>query len=143
MAVMTPEENPAHYKALFTVTEKEVDDNNHHLNNVHSVQWIQDISLEHSAKCGGTKVMEDMGASWMITTHHIDFKAQAFIGDVIEGETWVPEYARISTNRHCKFTRVSDGKVIFQAVTTWVLMDVAKGRPVAIPENLKDCFRNK
>ncbi len=142
MAAMEQETNFTEYSEEFTVTPEMIDRNNH-MNNVYGVQWIQDIAINHSDSCGGTKVMESLGASWMIRTNHIEYKAQAFLGDVIRGTTWVPEYSRITTNRYCKFVRVSDGKEIFNSVTTWVLIDTARERPIAIPDLIKDCFRNK
>lgn len=140
MAAMENEPNFTEFTEEFTVTPEMIDRNNH-MNNVYGVQWIQDIAIHHSDTCGGTKVMESLGASWMIRTNHIEYKAQAFLGDVIRGTTWVPEYSRITTNRYCKFVRVSDGKEVFSSVTTWVLIDTEKERPIAIPEHLKDCFR--
>jgi len=142
MAAMEQEPNYAEYTEEFTVTEEMID-RNKHMNNVYGVKWIQDIAVNHSEKCGGTKVMESLGASWMIRTNHIEYKAQAFLGDVIVGTTWVPEYSKITTNRYTKFVRVSDGKELFTSVTTWVLIDTARERPIAIPECIKDCFRKK
>ena len=139
---MQLEENPAVFEQEFVVTEAMIDRNNH-LNNVVCVQWIQDISVNHSNSTGGTDLMEALGCGWMIHTQHVEYKAQAFLGEKIKGITWVPEYSKISTNRHCKFIRESDGKEIFSSVTTWVLVDMKRGRPVAIPEELKDKFRRK
>lgn len=139
---MEQEQNPAIHTLEFTVTEKEID-RNHHLNNVVCVQWIQDIAVSHSNITGSTKLADDLGAAWMIHVQHVEYKNQAFLGDVIKGETWVPEYSKVSTNRRCRFTRVSDGKEIFTSISTWVLVNVKNGRPMVIPEEMKDFFRNK
>lgn len=142
MATMVPEENFIEFSEEFTVLPSMIDRNNH-LNNVACVQWIQDIAVNHSDSSGGTRRMDELGAGWMIRAHKIDYKAQAFLDDILLGTTWVPEYSKISTNRHTRFVRLSDGKEIFSAVTTWVLVDLKSGRPIAIPDDLKDFFRKK
>ena len=134
--------NFVEYTKEFRVDDSMIDQNNH-LNNVVCVEWIQDIAVEHSDVTGGTTRMRELGCAWMIRTQHVEYKAQAFLGDEIVGTTWVPEYSKVSTNRHSKFVRKSDGKEIFSAVTTWVLVDVKRGRPIAIPEDLKDYFRSR
>ena len=139
-AAMEKEENFSEYKKTFRVDESMID-RNRHLNNVVCVEWIQDIAIEHSDLTGGTQKMEELGAGWMIRTQHVEYKSQAFLDDEIEGTTWVGEYSKISTNRFSKFVRKSDGKEIFSAVTTWVLVDLNRGRPIAIPEELKNYFR--
>lgn len=139
---MESEVNYTEYSENFIVEDSMID-RNHHLNNVACVQWIQDISLHHSNDVGGTKKMDELGCGWMIRTQHVEYKAQAFLGDKICGTTWVPEYSKVSTNRYCKFVRLSDGKEIFSSVTTWILLDFNRGRPIAIPEELKDFFRKK
>ncbi len=141
MAVsMQAEENFSEFSQDFSVTETMIDRNNH-LNNVVCVQWIQDLAIAHSDTTGGTAEMERLGCAWMIRTQHVEYKAQAFLGEKIRGVTWVPEYSKIATNRHSKFYRLEDGKELFSAITTWVLVDIKRGRPVAIPESLKDFFR--
>lgn len=139
---MEKEPNFAEYEKTFRVDETMIDQNRH-LNNVVGVKWVQDIAIEHSDVTGGTRRMDELGCGWMIRTQHVEYKTQAFLGDEIVGTTWVPEYSKIATNRYTKFVRKSDGKEIFSAVTTWVLVDLKRGRPVPIPEDLKDFFRKK
>lgn len=139
---MESEPNFSEYSKEFRVDESMIDRNGH-LNNVAEVQWVQDIAVEHSNVTGGTRRMDELGCGWMIRTQHVEYKAQAFLGDKIVGTTWVPEYSRIATNRCSRFVRKSDGREIFSAVTTWVLVNLKSGRPVEIPEDLKDFFRKK
>lgn len=142
MAVAHPELHPGKFKSTFKVTEVMIDYNGH-MNNVIAAKWIQDIALEHANACGATEVAERLNAGWMIRTQHIEYRAQAFLGDEIEGTTWVPEYARSFTHRLCSFRRLSDGAEIFNSETTWVLIDRGKGRPMGIPEELMEKFREK
>ena len=58
---------PMQFTQVFKVTPEMIDDN-HHFNNVWSVQWIQDIAIAHSDSVGGTALMREQGAGWMIHT---------------------------------------------------------------------------
>jgi len=55
----------------------------------------------------------------------------------------VASYSKVMSVRKCRFERVSDGKVVFESETQWVLMDMKKGRPFAIPQEIKDRFQVK
>lgn len=123
---------PHVYTETFKVTPEMIDDN-HHFNNVWSVQWIQDISKNHSDNVGAIDLMHQLGAGWMIRTQHIEYKNQAFLGDEIKGNTWVERFNKFLSFRRCRFERVSDGKVIFESETQWVLVDMNRGRPMTIP----------
>ena len=133
---------PMQFTQVFKVTPEMIDDN-HHFNNVWSVQWIQDISIAHSDSVGATDVMYQFGCGWMIHTQFVEYKNQAFLGDEIRGTTWVAGYSKVASVRKCRFERVSDGKVVFESETQWVLMDMKKGRPFAIPQEIKDRFQVK
>lgn len=142
MAVAHPEPHPGKFSEVFKVTEDMIDYNGH-MNNVVAAKWIQDITLDHANACGATEVANALNAGWMIRTQHIEYRAQAFLGDELEGTTWVPEYARSFTHRLCTFRRKTDGAEIFSSETTWVLIDRSKNRPMGIPEELMEKFRDK
>lgn len=128
------------YMETFKVTPEMIDDN-HHFNNVWSVQWIQDISKAHSERCGGTALMREMNCGWMIREQHVFYKNQAFLGDEIRGTTWVDSFGRLTSQRRCRFERVGDGKVIFESETQWVLVNMEKGRPLPIPAEMVNLYR--
>lgn len=133
---------PMEFVENFKVTPEMIDDN-HHFNNVWSVQWIQDISKDHSEVVGGMELMHKLGAGWMIRIQHIEYKNQAFLGDEIKGATWVDKFSRLVSFRKCRFERVSDGKVIFESETQWILVDMNRGRPMALPDEMMNLYRKK
>lgn len=133
---------PMEFVENFKVTPEMIDDN-HHFNNVWSVQWIQDISKDHSEVVGGMELMHKLGAGWMIRIQHIEYKNQAFLGDEIKGTTWVDKFSRLVSFRKCRFERVSDGKVIFESETQWILVDMNRGRPMALPDEMMNLYRKK
>ena len=139
---MIPSPNPEYFTHEFVVDESALD-HNHHVNNVVFIQWIQDYSILHSDVCGSTAVTDAMGCTWMIFNHHVEYKAQAFLGDKIKLTTWVSDYARASCKRRCRFERVSDGTVVLESETIWAFIDAKRGRLTAIPENVKLLFQTK
>ena len=140
MSSVVENPNPVVHSRTFVVAPEMID-LNHHLNNVWPVQWIQDISVEHSDLAGGTALMRELGGAWMIHVQHVEHRNQAFLGEEIKGSTWVAAYGRLTCVRKCRFERVSDGKTIFESETEWVLVDVKRGRPMAIPEEMKALYR--
>jgi acyl-CoA thioester hydrolase len=46
----------------------------------------------------------------------------------------------VASLRKCRFERVSDGKVIFESETQWVLVDMKRGRPMAISDEMKRLY---
>ena len=131
--VMEENANPMKFEKLFKVTPEMIDENKH-MNNVWAV---------HSDSVGATDVMYQFGCGWMIHTQFVEYKNQAFLGDEIRGTTWVAGYSKVASVRKCRFERVSDGKVVFESETQWVLMDMKRGRPFAIPQEIKDRFQVK
>ena len=119
-----------HHK--FIVPEDAIDGNGH-VNNVEYVQWMQDVAILHSNHQGGTaeKYLE-LGSSWIIRTHYIEYLAPAFAGDEIEALTWVSDMRRVSSLRKYKFRRASDQTLLAKAETRWVYIDMESGRPIHI-----------
>jgi acyl-CoA thioester hydrolase len=84
--------------------------------------------------------MHELGAAWMIHIQHVEYKNQAFLGEEIRGTTWVAAYGKVASSRRCRFERISDGKIIFESETQWVLVDVKRGRPMAISDEMKKLY---
>ena len=89
--------NPMQFTQVFKVTPEMIDDN-HHFNNVWSVKWIQDIAIAHSDSVGGTLLMKNVGAGWMIHVQHIEYKNQAFWAMKSAGQ---PGWRRTAAWRAC------------------------------------------
>lgn len=140
MVSMEENLNPVEFSMDFKVTAEMIDQNKH-MNNVWAVQWIQDIAVAHSKSVGGTDLMESMGFGWMVHTQFVEYKAQGFLDDCVRGTTWVAAYSKVASLRKTRFVRISDGKILFESETQWVLMDLKKGRPTMIPAEMKAKFQ--
>ena len=119
------------FEQLITVTETHCDALQH-VNNVVYVQWLQDIAAAH----WNSKVPADITASvvWMLRKWEIEYKAQAFPGDVLRIDTWTGAHSAVTWDRHFTITRVNDNQTILSATSVWILIDQSTGRPKRIDE---------
>jgi len=115
-------------------------DRHRHVNNVAYVQWMQDAAIRHSAAAGCTQMTEAIGATWVARMHRIEYLSPAFAGEAITVLTWVADFRKVRSLRRYKFIRNADQKVLAQGETDWVLVDVATGRPRAIPSEMVKLF---
>jgi acyl-CoA thioester hydrolase len=123
------------YIYTFSVPQDAIDENGH-VNNVHYVQWMQDVAVRHYEFIGGVPPMQALGATWMVRSHHIEYLAPAFAGDEIEIRTWVVNVRRVRSLRRYEFVRKSDGRLLSKGETDWVFVNAISGRPLAIPEEV-------
>jgi acyl-CoA thioester hydrolase len=127
------------YRFNLTVPAEAVDENRH-ANNVAYVQWMQEAAIQHSAACGGTRLAQALGASWVIRTHRIEYLSPAFAGDAVTVVTWVVNFRKVRSLRRYRFIRAADQTVLAEGETNWVFVDAATGRPQAIPDEIRKAF---
>ena len=101
-----------------------------HANNVEYVRWVQDVAGAHwLAICPPAGRDQYV---WVVREHRIRYKQPAFAGDVLRATTWVGETSGATSLRLTHLSRLSDGKLLCEAETTWVLLDPRSGRPVRV-----------
>ena len=115
-------------------------DENGHVNNVQYVQWMQDAAVQHSNAAGCTQVTLDLGATWVIRSHRIEYLRPAFEKDRLVVLTWVSNFRKVRSLRKYRFFRASDKAILANGETDWVLVDAVEGRPMAIPNHLASVF---
>jgi len=135
-----PQTTPSQlYRQDFTIPPQAIDENGH-VNNVHYVQWMQDVAVQHYAALGGLPPTQAIGATWVVRSHTIEYFNPAFAGEQIEIRTWVVNLRRVRSLRRYEFIRKVDNRLLVKGETDWVLVDASTGRPVAIPENILNLF---
>ncbi len=132
-----PEETPFQYE--FDVDSNSIDQNGH-VNNVVYVQWMQDVAIRHADMCGGSAITHELGGSWIVRSHSIDYLHPAFCGDRIVAITWVVNFQKVRSLRKYEFIRKSDNATLAKGATEWVYINVRSGRPSIIPEQVRNCF---
>jgi acyl-CoA thioester hydrolase len=127
------------FRYRFKVPDDSVDQNGH-VNNVHYVQWMQDIAVRHYESIGGVPPTQEIGATWVVRSHHVEYLAPAFAGDEIEARTWVVNLRRVRSLRRYEFTRLTDGILLVRGETDWVFVDAQSGKPRAVPAAVARIF---
>lgn len=115
-------------------------DANRHVNNVQYVQWMQDIAVAHAEAAGVSRLVRELGATWVVRSHHIDYRRPAPDGAVIRVQTWVASVDGSRSVRKYRFSETADGRLLVLAATEWVYVDLNRGRPAPIPESVSRAF---
>ena len=112
-----------------------------HVNNQEYLRWMQDVAIEHSTRLGWPmgRYLE-IGASWYVKSHFIDYLRPALLGDEIIIATWVSGMFERNSPRQTLFLRASDRQIIARAETQWIFVSLRNGRPIAIPDDLRSAF---
>jgi acyl-CoA thioester hydrolase len=124
----------------FTVPPAAIDANGH-ANNAEYVRWMQEAATAHSDARGWTLARyQQVGGTWVIRSHHIEYLRPAFAGEAITLATWVGGFEARESPRHYLFVRERDQKVLARARTLWVFVEAATGRATLIPDELRSAF---
>ena len=115
-------------------------DRNGHVNNVEFVRWMQDAAVHHSDAVGCTVATRELGCTWVVRSHAIDYLRPAFAGESIEVRTWIDDYRRAFSKRKYEFHRLGDGLLLARGETNWVYIDASSGRPRTIPAEIQRLF---
>ena len=127
------------YPYEFTIPESAVDENGH-VNNVVYVQWMQDAAVRHYEAMGGRQPTLELGATWVVRSHTIEYLSPAHAGERIKILTWVVNIRRVRSLRRYRFVRVKDEQLLVRGETDWVFVDADSGSPRAIPTEVASLF---
>ena len=107
-----------------------------HVNNVVYVRWVQDVAVAHW-QAGATREQQN-AIAWVVVRHEIDYKRPAMPGDTVVARTWVGTATAQTFERHTEILR--NGKVLVRARTLWCPVDIRSGRPLRVPQQVRDRF---
>jgi acyl-CoA thioester hydrolase len=128
------------FQYLHTVADDEIDGQGH-ANNVVYVAWMQAAAIAHSASLGWTaERYRQLGKGWVARQHKIDYLQPAYLGDELIVETEVLEMKKVTSRRHYRILRRSDGQLLARAETHWAFVDYATGKPTRIPAEIAGAF---
>ena len=102
---------------------------------------MQDIAQKHFDFIGGTALTMALRATWVVREHKIEYLQPAYVGEVIEVQTWVDNIRRVRSLRKYRFIRTSDEMLLVLGETDWVFVNVDTGRPSRIPDVILEVFR--
>ena len=112
-----------------------------HASNVSYVRWIQDAAVAHSTAVGlDVAAYRARGAVFVVVRHEIDYRRPALLGDALDVETRVCAMGTATSERRTVIRRAEDGVELARAVTRWAHVDLARGRPTRIPDDVRTRF---
>jgi acyl-CoA thioester hydrolase len=131
---------PRVFIKTLTVSNDAIDMNGH-VNNLVYLSWMQDLAIQHSDAQGWSigRYLK-IGGSWVVRSHFIKYLHPGLLGDVISILTWVSGASKRSSTRKYLFWRERDQKIMAEAETHWVFVDLKTGRPCLIPSELRSAF---
>jgi acyl-CoA thioester hydrolase len=116
-------------------------DENRHVNNIAYVRWMQDVAVEHSSLRGWPmRRYLESGGTWVVRSHYVEYLRPAFEGDSLRVATWVSDLDAPRSTRRYVFWRDGEHRPVVRAETLWVFVDMANGRPHAVPDDLASAF---
>jgi len=116
----------------------DVVDRNGHVNNVAYIEWLQDAAIRHARERGCLAATDAAGATWVVRSHYIEYLAPAFAGETLTMLTWVVNFQKVRSLRKYKLIRAADQTVVARAETDWVFVNAKTGRPMTIPDEVKN-----
>ena len=131
---------PAIYEHPLTVPESAIDDQGH-VNNLEYIRWLLRAAMAHSAAQGWThERYRELGAGWVVRSHHIEYFQPAFAGESLVVVTWVADFRKIRSLRKYKIIRPADDALLVRAETDWAFIGLEHRVPRRAPPELIDSF---
>ena len=112
-----------------------------HVNNVHYLQWLENVAWDHSVALGMRP--EDytrLGQGMVVRRHELDYVAPALLGDRVLLATWIVGLDRLSLHRRYQFVRESDGATLFRGATHFVCVEIASGKVRRMPAEFTEVY---
>lgn len=127
------------HSITITVVDSDIDELGH-ASNIAYVRWLQDVAIAHSSAVGlDVSAYKKLGGVFFVRRHEIDYMRPVLRGDRLEVRTWIDSAMAAKCKRATEILSAS-GMVVAQAMTTWGYVDIATGRPVRIPELIRNAF---
>ncbi|MCF8714119.1 acyl-CoA thioesterase [Joostella atrarenae] len=125
------------FTEIITVKEDDLDDL-FHVNNVRYIQWVQDVAKNHWLTEATEEMLENY--IWMVLTHYIEYKGQAFLGDELLLKTYIKKAAGVTSTRIVEIYNNKTDKLLLHSKTEWCLINKENKRPIRLTEDLKNMF---
>ncbi|MFK7953158.1 MAG: acyl-CoA thioesterase [Ekhidna sp.] len=109
---------------------------NSHVNNITYLQWAVDLSREHWL----SEVSEEIANNnfWVVRSHHIEYKKQAFLGDELQIKTFVESVKGPLSERIVEIRR--DETLIAEVNSSWCFIDLVTQKLKRVPEDIQELF---
>lgn len=134
---------PAVFEFPLRVSATDLDGLIRHVNNLVYLKWMQSAAVAHSAVQGWpAERYQELGAGWVVRSHHIEYLQAAFVDDEIVVRTWVANLKKVTSLRRFKIIRTSGETetLLANAATDWAFIHFATHQPKRIPPEVASAF---
>ena len=112
-----------------------------HVNNVHYLQWLENVAWDHSVALDmRPQDYTRLGHGMVVRRHELDYVAPALLGDRVLLATWIVGLDRLSLHRRYQFVRESDGATLFRGATHFVCVEIASGKVRRMPPEFAQVY---
>lgn len=127
------------YAITVDVADADIDELGH-VSNIAYVRWIQDVAIAHSTAVGlDFAAYRRLGGVFFVRRHEIDYLRPVLRTDRLEVRTWIDSATGVKCVRATEIEN-QDGAIVARARTTWGYVELARGRPVRIPDVVRRAF---
>lgn len=126
------------FEKKITVSTEDLDARNH-VNNVRYVQWVQDIAEENWIDNTSDYIRDTY--YWVMLSHHIQYKAEAVLGDNLLLKTFVTKAEGLRSTRIVEIYNQKTTKLLSSSETIWCLMSHDTHKPTRITQEIIDLFQ--
>ena len=135
---VTPSAHSTHSIAI-VVADADIDELGH-ASNIAYVRWIQDVAVAHSTAVGlDFEAYRKLGGVFVVRRHEVDYLRPVLRGDPLQVRTWIDSAMAAKCKRATEIVNEA-GTVVARAMTTWGYVEMATGRPVRIPDTVRNAF---
>jgi acyl-ACP thioesterase len=99
-----------------------------------TARWLQDAATDDAADAGLSRAY-----GWLVRRTMIDTIRPAMLGETVKVATWCTGIGRSWAERRSQIT--GDRGALIDAVSLWVQIDVATGRPARISSDFLDAYQ--
>ncbi|MEP7198236.1 MAG: thioesterase family protein, partial [Chloroflexota bacterium] len=112
-----------------------------HLNHTTYLRYMQETAFDASAAVGYDFARYDaMGQYWLIRETAIEYLRSLRYGDTVHVTTWIEDFRRVRSRRAYEFRHATTDELVARAMTDWVFINWATGKPAAIPSDMMRAF---
>lgn len=138
-SIVGPSSGLSRHSIAITVAESDIDELGH-ASNIAYVRWIQAVAIAHSEAVGfGFEQYRQLGGVFFVRRHEIDFLRPVLRGERLEVRTWIDSAMAAKCKRATEIV-TENGTVAARAMTTWGYVEIATGRPIRIPDVIRNAF---
>lgn len=102
------------------------------------LDYLQDAAGLHAEQLGvAVTDLKARNLTWILSRYHVKIARYPAAGETVEVETW-PSASRSRFALREFEMKAKDGAVLLQATTSWLVMDLARRRPVPLEGVLPD-----